>query len=108
MSEVGLTESSHHPIRHRASTAHRRVGVEERAADVECRTAARGCVDCKKHLIGNMNAALEPFRARRAELLASPSDVVRDVLHAGDAGARAEAEKTMEAVRAAVRLAPEP
>ncbi|HYX20229.1 MAG TPA: tryptophan--tRNA ligase [Thermoanaerobaculia bacterium] len=82
--------------------------AEVAVVDVECRTAARGCVDCKKHLIGNLNAALEPFRARRAELLASSSDVVRDVLHAGDARARESAEATMEKVRAAVRLSPEP
>ena len=75
---------------------------------MECRTAARGCVDCKKHLIGNLNAALEPFRQKRAELLARPTDVVRDVLHAGDQRARAVAEETMEKVRAAVRLSPEP
>ncbi len=79
-----------------------------KVVDLECRTAARGCVDCKKHLIGNMNAALEPFRQKRAELLARPSDVVRDVLHAGDAQARAVAEETMEKVRAAVRLSPAP
>jgi tryptophanyl-tRNA synthetase len=82
--------------------------AEVAIVDVECRTAARGCVDCKKHLIGNLNAVLEPFRARRAELLASSSDVVRDVLHAGDARAREAAEATMEKVRAAVRLSPEP
>ena len=81
---------------------------EVAVVDRECRTAARGCVDCKKHLIGNLNAALEPFRARRAELLSSSSDVVRDVLHAGDAKARTAAEATMEKVRAAVRLSPEP
>jgi tryptophanyl-tRNA synthetase len=79
-----------------------------RVVDEECRTAARGCVDCKKHLIGNLNSALEPFRQRRAELLASSPDVVRDVLHAGDAQARGVAEETMERVRAAVRLSPEP
>ncbi len=81
---------------------------EVRTVDQECRSAARGCVDCKKHLIGNLNAALEPFRQRRASLLASPSDVVRDVLHAGDGRAREAAEDTMEKVRAAVRLSPEP
>jgi tryptophanyl-tRNA synthetase len=81
---------------------------EVKVVDEECRTAARGCVDCKKHLIRNLNAALEPFRKKRDELLASGSDVVRDVLHAGDATARAAAEETMERVRAAVRLAPEP
>ena len=81
---------------------------EVEVVDRECRTAARGCVDCKKHLIRNLNAALEPFRARRAELLARRSDVVRDVLHAGDEKARAVAEETMEKVRAAVRLSPAP
>jgi tryptophanyl-tRNA synthetase len=81
---------------------------EVQVVDLECRTAARGCVDCKKHLIGNMNAGLEPFRQKRAELLAKPSDVVRDVLHAGDEKARAVAEETMEKVRAAVRLSPAP
>ena len=82
--------------------------AEVRVVDEECRTAARGCVDCKKHLVGNLNAALEPFRQKRAELAASRTDVVRDVLHAGDARARAVAEETMEKVRAAVRLSPEP
>jgi tryptophanyl-tRNA synthetase len=81
---------------------------EVEVVDRECRTATRGCVDCKKHLIGNLNAALEPFRRKRAELLAAPSDVVRDVLHAGDAVARGVAEETMEKVRAAVKLSPEP
>jgi tryptophanyl-tRNA synthetase len=82
--------------------------AEVAVVDRECRTAARGCVDCKKHLIGNLNAALEPFRQKRAALLASGSDVVRDVLHAGDAKARVVAEETMEKVRAAVGLSPEP
>ena len=60
--------------------------AEVEVVDVECRTAARGCVDCKKHLIGNLNAALEPFRAEaRGAASPRPSDVVRDVLHAGDA-----------------------
>jgi tryptophanyl-tRNA synthetase len=80
---------------------------EVRVVDEECRTAARGCVDCKRHLVRNLNAALEPFRARRAELLAR-GDVVREVLHDGDAKAREVAEETMEAVRRAVGLSPEP
>ena len=76
--------------------------------DRECRTAARGCVDCKKHLIGNLNASLEPFRRKREELLASGVAIVRDVLHAGDSTARGVAESTIERVRAAVKLSPEP
>jgi tryptophanyl-tRNA synthetase len=81
---------------------------EVAVVDVECRTAARGCVDCKKHLIANMNPALEPIRKRRADLLAASRDVVRDVLHAGGEEARRVAEETMERVREAVRLSPEP
>lgn len=81
---------------------------EVRVVDDECRTATRGCVDCKKHLIGNLNAALEPFRRKREELLASGSDVVREVLRAGDENARQAAGETMERVRAALKLAPEP
>ena len=81
---------------------------EVAVVDLECRTAARGCVDCKKHLISNMNRALEPIRQRRAELTSTPRDVVRDVLHAGDETARKVAEETMERVRESVRLSPEP
>ncbi len=76
--------------------------------DRECRTAARGCVDCKKHLIANMNPALEPIRQRRESLAGGSRDVVRDVLHSGDERARRVAEETMERVRDAVRLSPEP
>ena len=36
--------------------------------NVECRRAGIGCVDCKKRMAANLNAHLEPFRARRAEL----------------------------------------
>jgi tryptophanyl-tRNA synthetase len=81
---------------------------EVAVVDLECRTAARGCVDCKKHLIANMNPALEPIRQRRAELTSAAGDVVREVLHAGDERARTVAEETMERVRGAVRLSPEP
>jgi len=81
---------------------------EVKIVDEECRPAARGCVDCKKHLISHLNPALEVFRRKREELLASSADVVREVLHAGDARARTVAEETMERVRAAVKLSPEP
>jgi tryptophanyl-tRNA synthetase len=71
--------------------------------DRECRTAARGCVDCKKHLIRNMNAALEPVRQKRAEIVAKKG-YVRDVLESGSAKARAIADATMEKVSDAMRL----
>jgi tryptophanyl-tRNA synthetase len=71
--------------------------------NVECRRAGIGCVDCKKMFAENLNKALEPFRAKRAEIAAQP-DLVPAVLADGAARARAIAEKTMEEVRAAVQL----
>lgn len=71
--------------------------------NVECRRAGIGCVDCKKMYAENLNKALEPFRAKRAELAAQP-DQVAAVLADGAARARVIAEKTMEEVRAAVQL----
>ena len=38
----------------------------------DCRTAALGCVDCKKLFAANLNKDLEPFRTRRAEFAATP------------------------------------
>jgi tryptophanyl-tRNA synthetase len=78
--------------------------VEEVAVvDRECRSAARGCVDCKKHLIRNMNAALDPVRERRAELTRTPG-LVREVLEHGNEKARQLASETMEKVSDAMRL----
>ncbi len=69
----------------------------------DCRTAALGCVDCKKLYAKNLNKNLEPFRARRAEIAAKPGQVW-DVLHDGAQRARAIAEETMKEVRAALQL----
>jgi tryptophanyl-tRNA synthetase len=71
--------------------------------NVECRRAGIGCVDCKKMFAGNLNKAMEPFRAKRAEIAAQP-DLVPAVLADGARRARAIAERTMEEVRAAVKL----
>jgi tryptophanyl-tRNA synthetase len=71
--------------------------------NIECRRAGIGCVDCKKMFAGNLNKAMEPFRAKRAEIAAQP-DLVPAVLADGARRARAIAERTMEEVRAAVQL----
>ena len=71
--------------------------------NVECRRAGIGCVDCKKIFAKNLNARLEPFRMRRAELSSDPH-YVDDVLADGANRARAIAEKTMTEVRQAVGL----
>jgi len=69
----------------------------------DCRTAALGCVDCKKRYAANLNKTLEPFRTNRAEIAAKPQQVW-DILHDGAKRARAIAEETMKEVRGAVQL----
>jgi tryptophanyl-tRNA synthetase len=86
-------------------TMHKLFSSEEEVAMInrDCRTAALGCVDCKKLYAKNLNKSLEAFRAKRAELAAKPG-YVQDVLNDGAKRARAIAEKTMEEVREAVQL----
>lgn len=69
----------------------------------DCRTAALGCVDCKKLYARNLNSHLEPFRARRAEIAAKPG-YVTDVLDDGANRARLIADQTMTEVREAIQL----
>jgi tryptophanyl-tRNA synthetase len=69
----------------------------------DCRTAALGCVDCKKLFAKNLNRHLEPFRAKRAEIASRPG-YVEDVLNDGARRARVIAERTMKEVREAVQL----
>jgi tryptophanyl-tRNA synthetase len=71
--------------------------------NVECRRAGIGCVDCKKLLAKNMNADLEPFRARRSEFASRPG-YVKEVLDDGAERARVIAQQTMKEVREAIQL----
>jgi tryptophanyl-tRNA synthetase len=71
--------------------------------DADCRTAAIGCVDCKKIMAEHLNNALAPFREKRREL---ESDIkkVRDIIENGDKRATSIARETMAEVREAVRI----
>jgi tryptophanyl-tRNA synthetase len=71
--------------------------------DRDCRSAALGCVDCKKLFACNLNHHLEPFRARRLEL-ESKQGYVESVLADGAARARAIAAQTIAEVRDAIQL----
>jgi tryptophanyl-tRNA synthetase len=71
--------------------------------NVECRRAGIGCVDCKRLYAKNLNAHLEPFRARRAELAEKPG-YVDDVLTDGAQRAASIARQTMGEVREAIGL----
>jgi tryptophanyl-tRNA synthetase len=76
---------------------------EVEMVNTECRRAGIGCVDCKRLMAKNLNASLEPFRMRRAEIDRSPQQVW-DVLDDGAQRAQIIAKKTMQEVRAAIGL----
>ena len=84
---------------HRAYSAPARVEFVDR----ECRSAGIGCVDCKKMLLESLVPALEKHRAARAELDRHPGRI-EELVQLGTRKAAAVAEKTMERVRAAVKL----
>jgi tryptophanyl-tRNA synthetase len=68
-----------------------------------CRSAAIGCVDCKKRLLERLGPAQEAMRDRRESLLARPGDV-DDLVQLGTRRAREIAARTMDEVRAAMKL----
>jgi tryptophanyl-tRNA synthetase len=71
--------------------------------DTNCRTAGIGCVDCKKKLLERLLPEQEKMRERREKLLARPGEV-EELVQLGNAKARAVAQRTMEEVRAAMKL----
>jgi len=68
-----------------------------------CRTAAIGCVDCKKIQAQALIDALAPFRTKREELAAVPG-VVSEILAAGAVKAAQHAAATMLDVREALKV----
>jgi tryptophanyl-tRNA synthetase len=71
---------------------------------VNCRTAAWGCLDCKRVLFESMNAELAPIRARAEAIQAEPA-VVEGALAEGAHRARTVAAETMGAVKESMGLA---
>jgi tryptophanyl-tRNA synthetase len=69
----------------------------------EDRAGHRGCMQNKRELTEILNAALEPMRVRRRELLADPAELDR-ILADGADRARAVAAETMQIVRTAMHL----
>jgi len=60
----------------------------------QCRSAAIGCVDCKKLLAEHMNSALAPLREKRMEFETKPQYIM-DVLSDGAARASVIARETL-------------
>ncbi len=72
-------------------------------ADQGCRTAGIGCVDCKKKLLEKLLPLQEAMRERRERLLSRPGEV-DELVQLGTRRARQVAERTMDEVRAAMKL----
>jgi tryptophanyl-tRNA synthetase len=66
--------------------------------DRDCRSAALGCVDCKKLMAENLVTWIEPLQARRKEFEAHP-EKVWSILDAGSKKAQKAAKRTMKRVR---------
>ena len=71
---------------------------------VNCRTAAWGCIECKKVLHQSMDRELTPIRRRAAEIEANPQ-IVDDALATGAAHCRVIARETMGEVKERMGLA---
>jgi tryptophanyl-tRNA synthetase len=68
-----------------------------------CRSAAIGCLECKKVMIRHVIEDLAPFREKRAQLEKKP-EVVEEILQAGHEAAQEKASETMSEVRETLGL----
>jgi tryptophanyl-tRNA synthetase len=82
---------------------HGMLNTKERHAriEVDCKSAAIGCVECKGELAGKMLDWLRPIQERRKALLAEPGKL-EAILARGSERARETARQTMKEVREAV------
>lgn len=69
----------------------------------ECKKGARGCIQCKKELYGNMVEFLKPIKEKRKYYEEHP-EVVDTILKEGTAKARYKAKDTMNKVRKAIKI----
>lgn len=77
--------------------------VKAKGIPAECRSAKIGCVECKRLLAQEINAALAPLRERRNELAGKP-EYVNEVLSDGARRAQAIARKTIREVKERMNL----
>lgn len=86
-------------------TLHTYYSTPDEQAEVyhRCTNALQGCVECKEWLSRNLDAALTPFRERRADFAADP-ERVEQILGDGASRARTVARETLREVRERVGL----
>jgi len=71
--------------------------------DPQCRQAKIGCVECKKIMAKNLIQAMQPLHERRTHFLSKPQ-LVEEMIQSGSANAREVAKRTMDEVRAAIKI----
>ena len=71
--------------------------------DRGCRSAALGCVDCKKQLLTRFIPAMQPFSEKRRELAEKPN-LVNEILHTGAERARRVTVPTLQRVKDAMGM----
>ena len=88
-----------------AFSLHKIYSTPDEIAEVSqgCRSAAIGCLDCKKIMIKHVIEDLAPFRQKRAWLETKPQEV-EAVLNAGNELAQTKAIETMREVRETLGL----
>ena len=69
----------------------------------ECKKGARGCVQCKKELIKNLNNFLEPIREKR-KYYEENKDVVENILKEGTTYAQNIAKENMKNIKSAMKI----
>ncbi len=69
----------------------------------ECRSASRGCVQCKKILLESINETLRPIREQR-KLYATDRYQIEKILKKGQVKAREVSQATLQNVRRAMKL----
>ncbi len=69
----------------------------------QCRSAAIGCVECKKIMAENLINALAPIREKRKYFEERP-EMVQEIIASGNQKAQAVARQTMQEVRNAVHI----
>jgi tryptophanyl-tRNA synthetase len=84
---------------------HRLYSTPARVAEINaaCRQAEIGCVECKKDMAAALNAFLDPIRARRRYYSERPG-LIGEIVASGCDRARQSARRTMQDVRAAIKL----
>ena len=71
--------------------------------DTDCRTAAIGCIDCKRQVADAMVKRLSPIWERRAALTAHPGQI-KEIVESGRQRASTMASKTMAEVKDAMKI----